>query len=143
MRPSNRFSYAVKALVDLTVHQGSGPVTVAAIAKRQSIPVRSLEQLFNQLRRKGLVEAARGPRGGYRLKKPAKQIPIQLIFEIVEPKGLSLKKAGSAADPARAVWQQVEKAVARSLEATTLEALAAQAREQAAAPISHRYTFHI
>ena len=143
MRQSSRFSYALKALVDLAVHQGTGPVTVAAIAKRQAIPVRSLEQLFNLLRRKGLVEAARGPRGGYRLKKPARQIQVKAIFESVEPKALSLKKAAPTTDPAKAVWQQVEKAVAKSLEATTLETLAAQARDQAPAPIAHRYTFHI
>ena len=147
MRPSHRFSYALKALVDLAVHQGTGPVTTAAIAKRQGIPVRSLEQLFNRLRRGGLVESERGPRGGYRLGKPAGQIRVRSIFETLEPKPSSVnaskRRPIGADDPIRAVWQQVESAVKTTLEATTLEALAAQARSKTATPMQHRYTFHI
>ena len=63
-KPPSRVAYALKALVDLAIHQNLGPVTVATIAKRQGIPLRYLEQLFNRLRRKGLVVAERGPRGG-------------------------------------------------------------------------------
>ncbi len=143
IRPSSRFSYALKALVDLTVHQGTGPVTIASIAKRQALPARSLEQLFNRLRRSGLVEAERGPRGGYSLSRPAGKIPVRAVFEALEPQALSLKQRFSADDPVRSVWQQVESAVKTTLDATTLEALAAQMREKVAAPMKHRYTFHI
>lgn len=149
IRPSSRFSHALKAMVDLAVHQGTGPVTTAAIAKRQGIPARSLEQLFNRLRRGGLVVAARGPHGGYRLRRPAGDIPVREIFDALEPKetaAASRKKAVSSttlADPARAVWQQVEKAVRTTLDATSLETLAEKARESAPGPIDHRFTFHI
>ena len=147
MRPSHRFSYALKAMVDLAVHQGIGPVTTAAIAKRQGIPVRSLEQLFNRLRRKGLVQAERGPRGGYRLGKPADKIPVRAVFETLELSPASSPKQkqrpGGDGDPVRTVWKQVESAVQTTLEATTIGALAAQLRDQATTPIRHRYTFHI
>ncbi len=150
IRPTSRFTYALKAMVDLAVHQGTGPVTTAAIAKRQGIPARSLEQLFNRLRRGGLVEAARGPRGGYRLRRPAGEIPVREIFEALEPKGVGPKRRVPAAlasaggpDPSRAIWQQVEKAVRTTLDATSLEALAEQARESSPEPIDHRFTFHI
>ena len=144
MRPSSRFTYALRALVDLTLHQGVGPVTVAAIARRQQIPVHSLEQLFNRLRRKGLVAAERGPRGGYRLKRSADEIPVRAIFEMLEQYGTSSKRhTDGRGDPARAVWQQVEKAVQTTLDATTLGALAAQIRDQSGSPIQHRFTFHI
>lgn len=143
IRPSSQFSYALKALVDLAVHQGTGPVTIASIAKRQSIPAGSLEQLFNRLRRGGLIEAERGPRGGYRLSRPAGQIPVRAVFEALEPKALSPKQRFLADDPVRSVWQQVESAVKTTLDATTLEALAAQMREKVVAPMKHRYTFHI
>lgn len=145
MRPSSRFSYALKALVDLAVRQGTGPITIGSIAKRQSIPARSLEQLFNQLRRSGLVEAERGPRGGYSLSRPPERIRVQEIFEALEPQLLSPKRrlGISSDDPVRSVWKQVESAVRTTLEATTLEALAAQMREKVAAPMQHRYTFHI
>ena len=145
IRPSSRFSYALKALVDLAAHQGTGPVTIAAIAKRQGIPARSLEQLFNRLRRGGLVEAERGPRGGYSLSRPAGRIRVRAIFEALEPQALTPKRrlSLSSDDPVRSVWKQVESAVKTTLDATTLEALAAQAREKTAAPMQHRYTFHI
>ena len=149
LRPTSRFTYALKAMVDLAVHQGTGPVTTAAIAKRQGIPARSLEQLFNRLRRQGLVEAARGPRGGYRLRRPASDIPVREIFEVLEPKAAGAKRKTPAAllsgpsDPARAVWQQVEKAVRTTLDATSLETLASQVRDSSPEPIDHRFTFHI
>ena len=146
MSPAHRFIYALKAMVDLAVHQGIGPVTTAAIAKRQGIPVRSLEQLFNRLRRKGLVQAERGPRGGYRLGKPADQIPVRAGFETLElqaPSPEHKQRPGGNGDPGRTVWKQVESAVKTTLEATTIGALAAQLRDQATTPIRHRYTFHI
>jgi len=142
-------------LVDLALHENTGPVTVAAVAKRQGIPPAYLEQLFHRLRRKGLVAAQRGPRGGYRLKRSPKKIPLSLIFRSLEStpenhKGSVTKLAGrrplsqGAAnfDPTPFVWQQVEEAVHSTLKATTLDALVAQARETTLSP-SHRYTFHI
>ena len=144
VRPSSRFSYALRALVDLALHQASGPVTVAAVARRQGIPVRTLEQLLNRLRRAGLVDAERGPRGGYQLRQLPKQIPIRRVFELFEPAAKLHKKAdGRGHDPAQQIWQQVQKAVQTALEAATLETLTAQAAEEAAAPMSHRFTFHI
>jgi len=130
----------------MALHQGTGPVTIAAIAKRQGIPPHSLEQLFNRLRRKGLVEAERGPRGGYRLRSRPDEVPIRAVFEALETRKPARGRsaaAGPAADPAGAVWRQVEQAVQTALEATTLGARADQAREGADGPFSHRYTFHI
>lgn len=143
IKPSSRFSYALKALVDLAIHQAAGPVTVAAIAKRQAIPARSLEQLFNRLRRSGLVDAERGPRGGYRLSKPARSIPVRAVFEALESKPGMKKHVRLVDGPAGAVWKQVESAVKKTLDATTLDVLADQSRDQVAVPIDHRFTFHI
>ena len=145
MKPSRRFRHALKALVDLALHQATGPVTVRSIARRQAIPAPTLEQLFNQLRRKGLVQAERGPRGGYSLARPADQVTLQSVFEIFEP-GRKLPEQWpeeAAGDPAQSVWEQVEKAVRTTLEAATLQDLVAQARERAGEPFRHRYTFHI
>lgn len=142
MRPSQLFDYALRALVDLALHESAGPVKVAAIAKRQSIPVRCLEQVCNRLRRQGLVMAERGPRGGYRLSQPASQIPVSAVFQSFELPRKTVSPTRSSIDPTRSLWQQVEKAVQTTLQATTLETLAAQAREQNPA-LNHRFTFHI
>ena len=42
-----------------------------------------LEQLLLQLRRAGLVEARRGRYGGYRLGRPARDIPVAAVLEAV------------------------------------------------------------
>jgi Rrf2 family iron-sulfur cluster assembly transcriptional regulator len=47
-------------------------VALAEIAARQQISLSYLEQLFARLRRKGLVVSARGPGGGYRLAREAR-----------------------------------------------------------------------
>lgn len=148
MKLPSRFQYALRALVDLALHQGTGPVPVKAIAKRQGIPTRYLEQLFNRLRRQGLVRAERGPRGGFHLAQAPDQISVGFIFRSLElpgssAPGNSLKGAVPPLDPSSAVWKQVETAVQTTLQATTLGDLVAQAREDTPAFITHRFPFHI
>ena len=55
------------AMLDLALHHEQGPIALADIAARQGISLSYLEQLFSQLRRRGLVDSTRGPGGGYRL----------------------------------------------------------------------------
>jgi len=130
--------------VDLALHQGTGPVTVGSVAKRQGIPIRYLEQLLNRLRREGIVAAERGPRGGYRLSRSPSQIPISAVFHCLESeRGLSPKGTVPARpDPTASLWKQVETAVQTTLQATTLENLVAQVRDNSQV-LNHRYTFHI
>ena len=67
MRLTARGRYAVTAMLDLALHHDQGPVALADIASRQGISLSYLEQLFSQLRKRGLVDSTRGPGGGYRL----------------------------------------------------------------------------
>jgi len=124
-------TYALRALVALAARQAPGPVRIAVIAKQQKVPARTLEQLFHRLKRKGLLKAERGPKGGYRLARPAEKISIHEVVEAIQPKGLFLGRRRaqgnrSAADPARGLWKQVEKAVQTALDAFTLETLVQQ-----------------
>jgi Rrf2 family iron-sulfur cluster assembly transcriptional regulator len=78
------------AMADLARHAGLGtqaePVRLAEIAERQEISLPYLEQLFAKLRRGGLVSAARGPGGGYRLTQPAADMRIaDIILAVDEP----------------------------------------------------------
>ncbi|MCM8794383.1 MAG: Rrf2 family transcriptional regulator [Candidatus Omnitrophica bacterium] len=136
------FNYALKALIDLALYQGIGPVTVRAIAKRRGIPVRYLEQLFNRLKRHGIVQAGRGPRGGYRLKKPASQISLSEIFQSLGHNGARTRRL-SEQDPAAAVWRKVETAVHKTLESATLEDLVAKSETPVLSNVKHSFTFHI
>jgi Rrf2 family transcriptional regulator, iron-sulfur cluster assembly transcription factor len=84
MRLSTKGRYAVTAMLDLAIHDGKGPITLADISQCQGISLSYLEQLFAKLRRDGLVEGVRGPGGGYRLAKPAAEISIADIISAVD-----------------------------------------------------------
>lgn len=86
MRLSTKGRYAVTAMLDLAIHAGKSPVTLADISQCQGISLSYLEQLFAKLRREGLVEGVRGPGGGYRLAKPAAEISIADIIGAVDEK---------------------------------------------------------
>ncbi len=71
MRLSTKTRYGVRAIFDIAYHSQAQPGVAAQakeIARRESIPLRYLEQIFQDLKRAGLVESKRGPRGGYHLK---------------------------------------------------------------------------
>jgi len=84
MKLSTKGRYAMVALADLAMAGSEDLVSLAAISKRQDISLPYLEQLFVKLRRAGLVEAVRGPGGGYKLAKSADQIRISEVMEAVE-----------------------------------------------------------
>jgi len=86
MRLTTKGRFAVTAMIDLALRQDSGPVTLAAISKRQDISLSYLEQLFGKLRRNDLVESTRGPGGGYSLGRQASDITVaDIIVSVDEP----------------------------------------------------------
>ena len=86
MKLGSRGRYAVMALVDLASHDKEGPVSLADIAKRQSISLSYLEQLFAKLRKANVVDSVRGPGGGYLLTKGADSTTIsEIIIAVDEP----------------------------------------------------------
>ncbi len=88
MKLSTKGRYAMVALADLALavaaSGGDDLVSLAAVAKRQDISLPYLEQLFVKLRRAGLVEAVRGPGGGYKLARSPDAIRISDVMEAVE-----------------------------------------------------------
>jgi Rrf2 family protein len=81
---NTRGRYAVMAMADLALQGGEAAVPLSQISERQRITVAYLEQLFQQLRRAGLVESARGRTGGYRLGRPARDITVAEVMAAVE-----------------------------------------------------------
>jgi len=51
-------------MLDLALHNGNQPVSLAEISERQDISLSYLEQLFAKLRKAGLVVSMRPPVGG-------------------------------------------------------------------------------
>jgi len=71
-------------MVDLSMRQTRGPVTLAAISERQHISLSYLEQLFGKLRRAKLVTSVRGPGGGYCLARATNAITVAEIISAVD-----------------------------------------------------------
>lgn len=84
MRLSTKGRYAVTAMLDLALHEGKGPVTLADISANQGISLSYLEQLFAALRAKHLVRGVRGPGGGYYLSKTSAEITVADIICAVD-----------------------------------------------------------
>lgn len=84
------------ALADLALARGDDLVSLAAISKRQDISLPYLEQLFVKLRRAGLVEAVRGPGGGYKLARDPGAIRVSEVLEAVD-ETVSAMQAGAGA----------------------------------------------
>jgi Rrf2 family iron-sulfur cluster assembly transcriptional regulator len=84
MRLTTRGRYAVTAMLDLALHDQSGPVSLSEIAERQGISLSYLEQLFSRLRKRGLVDGTRGPGGGYRLRKSVQSISVADVIDAVD-----------------------------------------------------------
>ena len=84
MKLSARSRYGARFLLDLAVTDGGRAVSLKDVAARQGISEKYLWQVVNPLRAAGLVEAVRGPGGGYRLARSPDSIRISEIMEAVE-----------------------------------------------------------
>lgn len=90
---STKARYAVMAMVDLAGQKSAGPITLAAVAERQEIPLAYLEQIFARLKKRGIVASVRGPGGGYKLAKPAGKTSIAEIV-IASEEDIKMTRCG-------------------------------------------------
>jgi Rrf2 family protein len=76
--------YALKALTELGRQGGETPVPIGELARQRGIPVQFLEQLFAVLRRSGMLKSQRGVKGGYSFARPASEITVLEIVELLD-----------------------------------------------------------
>ena len=84
MRLSTKGRYGLKAMYEVALHHGKGPVPLTKISENQKISLSYLEQLFAQLRKGKLVKSIRGAHGGYVLLKEPSEITVGDILNILE-----------------------------------------------------------
>ena len=162
MKLSTRSTYGMRALVELALASGHGPLSASSIATRQDLSVAYLEQLLHRLKRQGIITSVRGPRGGYALAREPQRITMGEVINALDGvngngKGRGATKrsrraASNGRDThahrhaqriARAVWQSVHERIAESLGTVTLQDLCDAVRSDGGEPVEHRYVFHI
>lgn len=84
IRFSKKMLFATEAVLDIAYNGGGVAVQSREITERQGIPRRYLEPVLQQMVRAGLLDGERGPRGGYKLGRPAGQITMADISAAVE-----------------------------------------------------------
>ena len=128
MRLSTKGRYGARAMLDLALNSGKGPVLLRDIAKRQEVSEKYLEHSITTLRKAGLVRSIRGARGGYVLAKSPSQIRLSEIMEVLEG---SMAPVECVDDPqvcqraqlcvTRDIWAEMKEAIDNILESITLQ----------------------
>jgi Rrf2 family protein len=132
MRATQQVRYAIYGVFDLAYHGGSRPVPLAEVGERQAIPARYLEQIFQKLRRAGLVTSKRGPGGGYRLARRPDEILLSEVVQAVQGTVLGTAEA-ERADCAKCpefVWELLRADVERALALHSVAELCREAAER-------------
>lgn len=137
MKVPQRATYGIMAAVDLALHAKAVPVQARAIARRQGIPIRFLEQVLHAMRKAGLVESQRGAQGGYFLTHEPATLSIADIVEALEGPVFHRSFISKETRDRRAtkpelllgdVWEQVQQAERKVLESVTVDQLATRQR---------------
>ncbi len=129
MKLSTRGRYGLKAMFQLAVHYGEGPVPLKNIADEQNLSENYLEQLVSALRKEGLLNSVRGAQGGYMLAKPPEEITVGSILRILEG---NLAPADCVIDEAyeceqeescvtRLVWVRIRDCINEVIDSITLK----------------------
>lgn len=86
MRLSKKGEYALRSLINLGIaaEVGRPLLQVSALATREKLPVKFLEQILQALKEGGLVASARGKFGGYRLARPSGTITIGQVVRLID-----------------------------------------------------------
>ena len=83
---SAKAEYAGVAMLELASrHHDPRPARLADIADKHGIPGRFLVQILLDLKRAGLVASTRGAAGGYALARPADEITMYDILNVIDP----------------------------------------------------------
>src|SRR4029077_4050224 len=81
---STKGEYGVRLMVQLGLHHGQGPASLAEIAEEEDLPRAYLEQLVMSLRDAGLVRSTRGAHGGYELARDPSEIKMSEVLRALE-----------------------------------------------------------
>ena len=128
MKLSTKGRYGLRAMVDIAVYSQDSPVPISAIAERQNISVRYLEQLLPKLKKAGIIKSIRGAQGGY-----PKDISAGDILRTLEGDLTPIDCAAFTGDTStcsgtkfcvtKTVWKRINDSVQQAVDSITLQEL--------------------
>ena len=130
MKVSTRGRYGTRALLDIALQQGDKPVILKDVARRQQIPPLYLEHLIAPLIAGGILRSTRGAKGGVSLAKPAEEIKLSEVVELLEGQIAPVECVNNPGACQRSeycvtrdVWGEMKKAIDGVLQSITLQDL--------------------
>lgn len=130
MKLSTKGRYGTRALLELAIHQGEGPVSLKAISQRQAISLQYLEHLITPLVASGIVKSIRGAKGGVMLARPSREISLSEIIRALEGSTAPVDCVDGASKCSRSgscathdIWSGLKNAIDNVLDNTTLQDL--------------------
>ena len=155
MKLSTKSRYGVRALFDMAYHAGTLPVQIKDISRRQKISPRYLEQIFQDLKKAGLLRSRRGPQGGYFLARKPQEITVMDIIHATEGEmalvdcvktGKKSKKGCEFENQCitQQVWAEASRKLNEYLGTVTIKDLCDKAREMGLEKeLDHRFMYFI
>ena len=136
---SRTAEYAMLAMATLAEHRPEDRVSAVTLASETGIPQNYLSTILHALGRANLAEGVRGPGGGFRLARAAKQITayeIVSLFDSLESQGRCLLGVRDSNPdnccPAHQDWLKVWDRYEKFLHKTTLDRLVKRAEPKKA-----------
>ena len=135
VRITHRVDYGVRVMVALALaadEQPAGLVPAEALAEREDIPSKFLDDILRDLRKGGLTRSRRGADGGWAIGRPAAEIPVAEVIRVLEGPLASVRgirphdlPATGVAEPFVSLWVAVRAALRSVLDRVTVADLAA------------------
>ncbi len=133
---SKPMSYAIRALVHLAINAQDVAVMSSSIAEAESLPKPYLSKVLTVLKTAGYVEGTKGPNGGFRLAREAKDIRLFDLFALFEGLALTdiclldMGKCGNVANcPVHDKWAITKNHLESYLRDTKIAEIASQQAE--------------
>ena len=76
--------YALRALTYITVNSDSELIRTQEIAEAEGLPAPFLAKLLQQLARSGILVSVKGPKGGFGLARPPKEISLLEVVTAID-----------------------------------------------------------
>ena len=140
MKLSTKGRYGLRAVLDIAIYGEEEAVSLSAIAERQSISIRYLEQLIAKLKKADLVQSTRGAKGGYVLSRDPSEISVGEVLRALEGdlnpvdcaeiNGEKSECEASGICITKYVWKRISDSINDAVDSMMLSELADVGKEQ-------------